>query len=179
MARVLFLTHHFPLPNEAGTGRPYETAVFLAELGYEVQVFTANMHYMTGHKVIACSKLYAEEWVGRLRVLRIGTPLNYRSGAVPRLWNHAAYAVLVFCKALFTPADVVFSAMDPVVLTPVCWVLSVLKRARLVVDERDIWPDTAIALGYLKSRPLIRLMDAWQGFVRRRARKIVAATPGI
>ena len=179
MAKILFLSHHFPLADEAGTGRPYETALFLTELGHNVVILTANMHYMTGGQVVTSRLFYTEQSVGPLRIIRIKTPLNYRSSMVRRLYNFGVFACLALFRALTLPADVVFSAMDPVMLTPVAWLLSMVKGARLIVDERDVWPESAMVLGFLRSRVLICLIDVCQTLVRRRAASIIAATPGI
>ena len=39
------------------------------------------------------------------------------------------------------------------------WLLARLKRARLVVEVRDLWPAIFTELGVLTSRPLIRLLE--------------------
>jgi len=45
---ILFLTHHFPLPDEPGAARPYWTAKILKDMGHKVTVITAGSHYLTG-----------------------------------------------------------------------------------------------------------------------------------
>ena len=76
-------------------------------------------------------------------------------------------------------ADFVFMGTDPLFIVPVGFVLALLHRARLVLDERDLFPDTFVILGYMRPGFTYRCLDAWSNFVRRRAHHIVSATPGI
>ena len=57
----------------------------------------------------------------------------------------------------------------------VCW----LKRAKMVLDERDLFPETAVALGVIREGVLSRMFFRLQQGLRRRACSVIAATPGI
>ncbi len=57
------------------------------------------------------------------------------------------------------PADVVVVSSPTFFSIGAGWLLARLKRARLVVEVRDLWPAIFTELGVLTSRPLIRLLE--------------------
>ena len=179
--RILFLTYHFPLPGEPGAARPWVTASLLTELGHEVTVITAGTHYMTGEDTrYLGSGLWSREQVGDVRVVKTFAVLHHRRSLARRLANNLCYAALALPAGLAAGrSDVVLTATDPPFILPVGYMLARAHRARLVLDERDLYPDTAIALGYVRRRWIIRSMERWQAFFRKRSARIIAATPGI
>jgi glycosyltransferase involved in cell wall biosynthesis len=179
--RILFLTYHFPLPAEPGAARPWVTANLLRDLGHEVTVITAGTHYMTGEDTRASrSGLWSLERIGDLRVVKTFAIAHHRRSLPRRLANNLCYAAAALVAGLVSGrSDVVLTATDPPFILPVGYVIARAHRARLVLDERDLYPDTAVALGYVRRRWLIRCMERWQGFFRTRSASIIAATPGI
>ena len=178
--RILFLTYHFPTPSEPGAGRPWETARTLRELGHEPVVITAGTHYMTGEDVRKHRKLLSVEEIDGFRVIKTFAFAGYRRSIWRRLCNYLSFALLALVAGFRErKCDAVLMATDPIFIGPVGLLLSVLRRCRLILDERDLYPDTAIALGYLTSRPAIAMLEKWQNALRRRAVMIISATPGI
>ncbi|MBI4234135.1 MAG: glycosyltransferase family 4 protein [Chloroflexi bacterium] len=180
MAKVLLLTHHFPTPQEAGAGRPWSEAMLLKELGHQVTVLTAGTHYLTGQSTRGRRRgLWSEEPLAGLRLVKTYAPSGFRRSFLRRLLNYFTYSFLALLWGLSHHHDVVFAATDPMPLVPVAVSIAFVRRAKLVLDERDLYPDTAVALGLLKPGLLVNVLDRMQNFARRRAHAIVAATPGI
>jgi glycosyltransferase involved in cell wall biosynthesis len=179
--RILFLTYHFPSPEEPGTGRPWETAELLRALGHEPVVLTAGTHYMTGENIRRDPRgLWSEEQVNGFRVIKTYAPAGFRRSVSRRIINYLSYASASFTVGLQQGRmDLVLMATDPMFIMPVGFILSKLKGLPLMLDERDLYPDTAVALGYLRSQTTIRVLEAWHNRVRRSSRSVLAATPGI
>lgn len=179
--RVLFLTYHFPEPDQPGAFRPWVEACALRDLGCDVTVVTSATHYMTGEDQRHTRAWCEEHQRDGIRILKTWAPSAYRRKIRSRLLNYVAYGVGAFLAGLLRggPADFVFAGTDPVSTGPAAYLLSRLKRARLVLDERDLYPETAIALGVIKDGRFSRLVFRLQNFWRRRATGILAATPGI
>ena len=57
------------------------------------------------------------------------------------------------------PADVVVVSSPTFFSIGAGWLLARLKRARLVVEVRDLWPAIFTELGVLTNRPVIRLLE--------------------
>lgn len=178
---VLFLTYHFPEPEQPGAFRPWVEARLLRDMGYEVTVITSATHYMTGKDLRSSRRWCEERYRDGIRVLWVWAPGAHRRTMWGRLANYIAYGIGALVAGLFYARrpDIVFAGTDPVTVGPAAYLLSRAHHADLVLDERDLYPETAIALGVLRkgflSRAIFRLQELW----RRRARGILAATPGI
>lgn len=179
MSRVLFLSYHLPTPEEAGAGRPWAEATLLRESGHDVTVLTAGTHYLSGESNRRGKGLWSEETRDGLRIIKTWAPSGFRKSMARRLLNYAAYAGLALLKGLALRADYVFMGTDPLFIIPVGFLIARLRKARLVLDERDLFPDTAIALGYMHPGFATNLLEKWHNLVRRSAWHIIAATPGI
>lgn len=179
--RILFLTYHFPTPDQSGAGRPWNTASLLRDLGHEAIIVTAGTHYLTGEDIRRNRRgLSSEENVGGFHVVKTYSPPDYRRSVARRLVNYLAFAAgAVLAGLRQCDIDAVLVATDPIFIMPVAYLLSLIKRAPLILDERDVYPDTAIALGVLKSPTVICILDWWHNFMCRKAPAILAATPGI
>ncbi len=181
MARVLFLTYHFPTPQEAGSSRPWQEAMVLRELGFQVTVVTSGSNYMTGVRTRRSSwKPWSREEDQGFTVLKTYSPREHRRSKLLRLANYLLFSGIAFWAGLFVRRPrVVFAGTDPPFLVPVAYLLARLHGARLVLDERDVWPDVAVAVGVLKNKALIRLVDGFLGFFRRRAYSLITVSEGL
>ena len=181
--RVLFLTVHCPQPNEPGAVRPWLEACQLSDLNCGVTVITSAIQYMTGADLRRGQRGWCcEEWCDGIRFLRVYGLRSYRQSVWRRTLQYGLFAMLGFCAALIHARprpDVILVGTDPITISPVSWFLSILFRARLVLDERDLYPETAIALGVLKPGWISHGLSSFQQWLRRRAAFILCATPGI
>jgi glycosyltransferase involved in cell wall biosynthesis len=62
-------------------------------------------------------------------------------------------------------------------VAPLAWLIAKLRGAPFLLEVRDLWPDTAIALGVIRSRPLIFVARCLESFVYRTADHIVVIGP--
>jgi glycosyltransferase involved in cell wall biosynthesis len=58
------------------------------------------------------------------------------------------------------------------------WILAVWKRARFIFEVRDVWPEEIRAVGALRNRAVLRVLEWLELFLYRRADKIVAVAQG-
>ncbi len=154
----------------------------MRDLGCEVTVITSAIQYMTGTDLRdGRSGWCTSEHRDGIRILRVWGLRNYRANLWHRLLQYVIYAGLTGVASLVRAgkADCVFVGTDPIFVTPIARIVARVKGAQLVLDERDLYPETALALGVLKPGVLARVISAWQRFMRKRARRILAATPGI
>ena len=144
-------------------------------------VITAGTHYMTGEDIRRNRRrLWSVEPVHGFSVIKTYAPRGYRRSTTTRVLNYVSYAAIALIAGMRQgKVDAVLMATDPMFIVPVGIILSKLRRAVLLIDERDLFPDTAVALGYLTSPTLTRAIESWFGHVRRKSRSILAATPGI
>lgn len=178
---VLFLTYHLPLGDEPGAFRPWMEARLLAKAGYHVTVVTSGVQYMTGEDIRPYKAWCTEEFVEDVRILRTWAPRDHRRSLLRRVSNYLSYTILAGLASVLKvqKVDRIFAGTDPIFIMPMVYFISLIKKAPMVIDERDLYPETAIALGVLKPGAISRLLFQVQKFFRRQAIAILAATPGI
>lgn len=179
--RVCFLTTYFPPEVGAAQTRTYDLAVRLARMGHEVSVVTTFPNYPTG--------IVPPEWRGKLYlktrddgfdVYRLWSYTVPNRGFLKRIISHFSFAAIASLASPFLPkADVIIVESHPLFNGFAGIFLSVLKRAPYVFNVSDLWPESAIQLGILKNRTLIRVAKAMELLFYRRAKQILAMTEGI
>lgn len=178
---VLFLSYHFPTPEEPGAFRPWMEAHLLAKAGFDVTVVTSGVQYMTGEDIRTGCGWCTEELRDGIRILRTWAPTEYRGTILKRIFNYLSYTILAGWASLTKVSKVtrIFAGTDPIFVMPMVFLVSKIKRVPMVLDERDLYPETAIALGVMRDGWLSRLLFSMQQFYRRSSSSILAATPGI
>jgi glycosyltransferase involved in cell wall biosynthesis len=160
--KILIVTHYFPPEIGAPQARLSGLAAAWAADGDEVTVLTGMPNHPTGvippqyRGAIRC-----RERRDGYRVLRTWLYATPNEGVARKTLGHLSFmasSVLLGARAS-GPADVVVVSSPTFFSIGAGWALARLKRARLVVEIRDLWPAIFTELGVLTSRPLIRLLE--------------------
>jgi glycosyltransferase involved in cell wall biosynthesis len=180
--RLRILTHYFPPEVGAPQVRLAALAHGLARAGAEVTVHTGFPHYPDG-------EVTPPYWFGRLRMaehmdgVRVMRSWVYPApnrGFARRLANHASLATAALAAAREGgPADVLLVETPPLLLAGAAIAYARAKRARLVVNVADLWPDSAVEMGTLSSRPAIAAARWLERRSYREAATIACPTEGI
>ena len=180
--RILFLTQYFPPEIGAPQNRISDLALRLSAAGHCITVLTAFPNYPEGRIAAAYrAKLrMAECWKG-LRVVRTWIYATPSKSFAPRLWNYFSFVIssVIVGARLAGRQDVVIVESPPLFLGVAGVLISRLKRARLVFNVSDLWPESAVALGVVRNRAVIRLAEGLERFIYRRSDLITGQTRGI
>lgn len=179
--RVTFLTQYYPPEAGAPQARIAALARGLGTHGVEVTVHTCPPHYPDGEiKAPHRNRLLARETDGAANVVRSAVYPAANRGFARRLAGHVSFAASALATARATgPADVVVVESPPLFLAGAAIPYARLKRAGLVVNVADLWPDSAIELGALQSPSAIRGAQAVERAAYRAAAAITCPTEGI
>lgn len=104
----------------------------------------------------------------------------YRGAGLARMGGWAIFAGKSFLiGSTRKRLDAVY-ASTPHLLAPVAgWLLSRVRRVPLIVEVRDLWPETIVASGNLRrGSRLHRTLISLEKFLYHQAREIVVVTPG-
>lgn len=179
--RVVLLTQYFPPEVGAPQTRISALARGLAGREVEVVVHTCPPHYPDGEiKGAYRNRLLGRERMDGVRVVRSAVYAAPNRGFARRLGGHLSFA----SSALATlpasgPADVVVVETPPLFLAGAAIAYAKAKRARLVLNVADLWPDSAIELGALSSPAAIRAARVVERGAYRSAAAIACPTEGI
>lgn len=179
--RVVLLTQYFPPEVGAPQTRIAALARGLAERGVEVAVHTCPPHYPDGEiKAPYRNRPLTRERVDGVPVVRSAVYAAANQGFVRRLGGHLSFAGSALATAPAAgPADVVVVETPPLFLAGAAIAYAKAKRARLVLNVADLWPDSAIELGALSSPTAIKAARVVERAAYRSAAAIACPTEGI
>jgi glycosyltransferase involved in cell wall biosynthesis len=177
---ILLIHQAFAALDEAGGTRHYEMASYLAQRGHRVTIIASPVSYLTGQ-----SRLPRGHWLQKETPMPGVTILRtYTYAALHRSFVHRVFSFLSFMLSSFITGlgvagvDLVWGTSPPIFQGITAWLLARLKGARFLFEIRDLWPEFAIAVGVLKNPLLIRLSLWLEGFLYRRADRLMVNSPG-
>jgi glycosyltransferase involved in cell wall biosynthesis len=178
---ILFLSHYFVPENNAPAARVHGMAKEWARLGHRVTVLTCAPNVPAGVVYEGYrNRLYQEEWIEGIRTVRVWTWLAANRGRVRRGLNFISYmaAAGVAGAALRPRADVVIATSPQFFAGWAGVPVSRAHRAPLVLEIRDIWPDSITAVGALKEGRVVRTLERLERALYDAADHIVAVGEG-
>jgi len=174
--RITFLCQYFPPEMGAPSARTFEHARHWASLGHDVTVITGFPNHPTGIiRPEYRGYLAKQERVEGIDLLRTWIYVTPNKGFVRRVLNFLSFfcSSLVFGGLVTKRPDVVVGTSPQFFCAVAAYLLSRIKRVPFVFEVRDIWPQSAVELGALRNRLLIRALEAIELFLYRRAALIV------
>lgn len=158
--KLIILTQYFPPEIGAPQNRLYEIAVRLAKRGVDVQVLTAMPNYpkMEVEKEYR-GKWYVKETMDGLTVHRAWIFVRKSKGIVSRLMNYFSFVFTSMWIGLFKlkKADYLFCESPPLFLGISALFLRSVKKAKLIFNVADLWPESAEKLGIITNKTLLNV----------------------
>jgi glycosyltransferase involved in cell wall biosynthesis len=176
--RILFLSHYFPPEVNAPASRTYEHCKVWARAGHEVTVVTCAPNHPRGKVYDGYrNRLWQREERDGIRVIRLWTFVTANEGFLKRSLNYVSFMLACMVAAPFLPkADVVVTTSPQFFNGLAGYPVSRMKRAPWILEIRDLWPESVVAVGGMKPGPIIRLLEALEMFAYRKADAIVPVT---
>jgi glycosyltransferase involved in cell wall biosynthesis len=176
--RILFLSHYFPPEVNAPASRTYEHCKQWVQDGHEVTVVTCAPNHPRGIVYEGYrNKLFQREEKDGIQIIRIWTYVTANEGFLKRTLNYLSYMVAAVLVAPFLSRyDVVLSTSPQFFNGLAGYLASRLKRVPWILEIRDLWPESIVAVGAITNRPVIRLLESLELFAYRKADHLVALT---
>jgi len=148
--KILVISQFFYPDITAGAYRVSETCELLRKFKHDVVVVTTNPHKGT---TIDLDSSKRDSWVIRVPIV------SYKGrGLFDYLIHYVSFLVMgIVCGYLKTRnwrPDVIWATTPPLSVGLLGSSLSRLLRAPLILDVRDVWPDSAVAAGMLRESTL-------------------------
>ena len=176
---ILLIHQAFASLDEAGGTRHHELARYLAGRGHRVTIISSPVSYLTGKARSRPAWVEKQEDVPGITILR-----TYTYAALHRSFFHRVLSFLSFMVSSFLvglgvrQVDLVWGTSPPIFQGVTAWLLARLKGAPFLFEVRDLWPAFAIAVGVLRNSLLIRISLWLEGFLYRRADRVMVNSPG-
>jgi colanic acid biosynthesis glycosyl transferase WcaI len=170
--RLILLTQYYPPEIGAPQRRLSELAARFAQRGHEVFVLTAMPNYPKGKIYPGYGGFCRKEKVNGVTIVRAFIYPTQRADYLHRLANYFSFVLSAFLVGLFSlpRADYLLVESPPLFLGMTGVLLSFFKRAKMIFNVSDLWPESAVRLGMLSSDGMAFRASSWlEGFCYRRA----------
>ncbi len=181
--RILYLSQYFPPEAGATQTRAYEMTRNLVRLGQAVTVIAEVPNHPAGviHPEYR-QTLFERSSLEGVEVIRVWvktSPVkNYRNRMLFYLtfMINAALAGLFLARGRY---DLIYATSPPLFVGGTALALSAARRIPMVFEVRDLWPESAVALGEIANPRAVALATRLEEACYRKARRIVVVSKGI
>jgi glycosyltransferase involved in cell wall biosynthesis len=159
--RILFFSHYFPPEGNAPASRTYENCRRWVQQGHQVKVITGAPNHPDGVLYPGYHNTWRQyETVDGIEVVRVKTYLAPNKGTLRRILNYLSYMASAVLASLDPQRPDVVIATSPQFFCGWAGVLAArLHHAPLVLEIRDIWPESIAAVGALSNRSLLGMLE--------------------
>lgn len=175
--KILFLTDNFPPEVNAPANRTYDHCKEWVKNGIDVTVITCAPNFPKGKVYEGYkNKLYSKEIIDGIKVIRVWTYISANEGFIKRTLDYFSFCISSFVAGLFIKADLIV-ATSPQFFTAISgrW-LSFWKRTKWVMEVRDLWPESIVAVGAMKRNNVILFFEWLEKRLYKSANHIIVVT---
>lgn len=178
---ILFITQWFdPEPNNM---KGLAFAKKMKEKGHHVEVLTGLPNYPSGIIYQGYKKrLYQKEWMEGILLHRVLLYPSHDNNAIKRMLNYISFAFFASLLAPFVikgKFDIIYVYHPPITSMIPALLLKKLKRAKILLDVNDLWPDTLTSVDMMNKKWFLALLTKWMKYCYEKADKINVLSTGI
>lgn len=173
--RVLFVSNYFPPEVNAPATRLYEHARYWARDGGDIDVLTAVPNFPEGEIYAGYENRFQLEAVDGIKVYRVPMYVAENKGTLKRTLSYISFmlSALWFSRKITARPDVVAATSPQFFCAIGGYLISRLKGVPFLLEIRDLWPESIVAVEAVKRNWLIRLFERIELFLYQRADHIV------
>jgi glycosyltransferase involved in cell wall biosynthesis len=180
--KILILTQYYPPETGAPQNRLHELAVRLVAHGVEIEVLTAMPNYpkMEIFESYKGKKFMVEE-IDDIKVYRSRIYVKKSKSIFYRLLNYFSFvwtSLWIGWRKL-PNYDYILVESPPLFLGISAYFLSKRKRAKLIFNVSDLWPESAEKLGLVTNKIFLKMATWLEEFLYRKSILITGQTQGI
>ncbi len=180
--KLLILSQYFPPEIGAPQNRLFELAIRLQKKGIDVTVLTAMPNYpnMEIQNEYRGLKYHFEE-MNNLKVHRTSIYVSKNTGISSRLRNYFSFVWSSFKNRnkIVGDFDFILCESPPLFLGISAYLISKSKKAKMIFNVSDLWPESAEKLGIVKNKLMLKMATYLEEFLYRKSILITCQTQGI
>ncbi len=153
-----------------GSTRSYEFSKRMVKDGHKVYVLTSDWQNKLPNLNFEISgvKVYASK-----------IPYSNKMGFMTRIFVFIRFIFFILFKARKLKFDIIYASSTPLTVAIPALLLKKIRKAKLIFEIRDIWPELPIAMKALNSKFLIYLAEKLEIITYNNSEKIVALSSGM
>ena len=181
--RILYLSQYFPPEAGATQSRAFEMARNWVRMGHHLTMITEFPNHPSG----IMDKAYRGKFLERsnlegIDVIRVWVKTSPNKIFINRMLFYLTFmlnAVIAGMLLARGKYDLIYASSPPLFVGGSALALSFIKRIPLIFEVRDLWPESAIALGELSNHTVISFATRLENACYHRAKLVVVVTRGI
>ena len=180
--KVAVVYQYYQAHDAPGHSLVYELSRYLADRGHKVTVIAGETGYMRRDvsRLRWYQRLLRRERDNSVDVVRTYTYSELHRSYMGRLLSFISFAVTCPLGLIsIEKPDVVLASSPPIFPVFSAWLVCKLRRIPFVTEVRDLWPASAVQIGVVQNKQLIRVMAWMEKTLYNHSSKIVALTEGI
>jgi glycosyltransferase involved in cell wall biosynthesis len=172
--KILYFYQYFSTPKGSWGTRVYEFSKEWVKKGHNVTVVTS----VYSKSDLKASKFIERQQIEGIHLIVLNIKIDNKQHPLRRVWTFIQYSLLSVYFAMVEKHDVVVASSGPITVGIPALLSKIIRRKKMVFEVRDLWPDTAIEMGYVNSRLLKKMMYAFEKFCYNMSDLIVTLSPG-
>lgn len=175
---VLFVSNYFPPEVNAPATRLYEHARQWVKDGGSLDIITAVPNFPEGVVYSGYTNRYREEEIEGIQVVRVPMYIAENKGTLKRILSYISFMITAvwYSRRILRRADVVVASSPQLFSAIAGYVISRMRSVPFVLEIRDLWPESIVAVGAMPRNWIIRLFEKLELFLYRKATHIVVVT---
>lgn len=174
---ILFLSNYFPPEVNAPATRLHEHARQWVADGHTVDVLTSVPNFPEGEVYEGYENRLTEEERDGIRVTRVPMYISPNEGVIQRVLSYLSFMLSACWYAGRLPTPDVLVATSPQFFAALAgYVGAWQKDVPFVLEIRDLWPESIVAVGAMSRNVIIRFLEWVERVLYRKAEHIVVVT---
>jgi glycosyltransferase involved in cell wall biosynthesis len=176
--RIIFFSHYYPPEVNAPASRTSEHCRRWARAGHDVTVVTSAPNHPRGVVYPGYrNRLFQAETIDGVKVVRVWTFLAANEGFAWRTLNYLSFMVSAALAVPRLPRPDVFVSTSPQFFCGLTGLVArMMRRVPWVLEIRDLWPESIVAVGAMRKGVVIRALEWLEHMAYRKADHIVPVT---
>ena len=177
---ILVFTDNFYPERNAPAARCYDHAIRWVQAGHKVTVLTSAPNAPRGQLFPGYkNKLFQREDIDGINVVRVWTFMTANEGWFLRSLDYFSYFLTAFIASFAVRRVDIILGTTPHLLTPLAAMLSaIFRRKPWILELRDIWPASLMAVGFQKLSLLFRALRLIEKMLYAHADRIIYVSRG-
>lgn len=179
MKTIWIINEYAGSPHNGMEFRHYYLAKHLAKLSYNVIIISASFSHLF-IKLPKCNNIISREKIDGVQYFWIKV-INYRNSTnKKRVLKWIQFSLKLFLLNLVDIPNPDYILLSPMATFPVVpsYLLSKLKKAKFLIEIKDIWPLSVVELGnYSENNPLVSILRSFELFGIKHANSIISNLP--
>ena len=181
--KILYVSQYYPPEIGAPSARVSELAERWSQSGHEVTVLTGFPNHPTGEVhpdyLKRWRRLFFREKVAGVDVVRTWLAPFPNRKPLERILNYTSFCVSAAFRGIFLrKPEVVIGTSPQLLVALAAWFIARVKRAPVIFEVRDIWPEGIIASGVGgENSTLAKALRKISVFLYKRCDLVVVVSP--